>query len=147
MAVPLLLEPRGGLVPYDPTECQVHTGATRTLFLFDAVLPVCLGIAFHQKQAPGFQPKPYGLYRPISFMFQNEGTFFAKADGRYYGAIAQLLFIIAMETHAIAVIAIIVQQDTVKIAVNGMLDPFPDDLQWLDPGQRLQRHSRILIAS
>ena len=98
----------------DAPKRQVDARPARTRFFVDAVLPIALGLARHQQQAARRQIQTDRLYSRSRFVLQGEGAYFPYAHRRNDRSFPELPLVVAVESDAIAVIAIIVEQDAVE---------------------------------
>jgi hypothetical protein len=62
----------------DAAERQVDARAAWTRFFFDPMLPIALGVAFHQEKAAGRKFQANRLQSLLALVFQDEGPFFSQ---------------------------------------------------------------------
>jgi len=101
---------------------QVYSRSALARFLSDSVLPMALRFAFHHQKAARFKFQLYRSKKLVCVVLQDHGALFTQTQRRYHGSFPQLWFIIAMESHAISIVAIVIKKHAVELCRNHGFD-------------------------
>lgn len=78
------------------------------------MLPISLSITLHQQKTPRLKLQPDRLGELVRLVLQNECSLFAKAKRCCLWLFPKLRLVIAMESHTISMVAVVVEQYAVK---------------------------------
>src|SRR5215510_15401843 len=105
---------------------QVHTRSAGMRFFVDSMLPIALGLPLHQEQAAGRKPEADWPQRFSGLMLHEEGPFFPYTHRRNNRSFPKLRFIVVVEPHAVAVVPVVIEQNTIKVGTSDRFNSFLD---------------------
>ena len=93
----------------DAAKGEIDPRAAGMLLLFNSMFPTVLGIAFHQKKAARGKFQTGSFQVSPGFVLQDESSFFAETQRGNDRPTAKFQLVVAVQSHAIAVMAIVIQ--------------------------------------
>lgn len=128
------------------SERKIHPGTAGCRLLVDPVFPIVLCRAFHEQNRASFEQHFYRRQFLLKFVLQNEGSRCTEGQRGDHGVLPELALVIAMKSHAVIVVAVEIEEDSVETFRRAVLDAPFDLAQKVSPRERVHRNSRIVVS-
>ena len=110
------------------------------------MLPVHLCLAAHDQQGAVAQGEFDRRQFLAVFVFEQEAAGASQAQRGDSRLFAQFAFVVTVPTHAVLAVAVMIEQDTVKVYLDIFFEASFELPQRRGPGVRFKRQARISIA-
>jgi hypothetical protein len=78
-------------------------------------------------------------------MFEDDRSFFSQAERGNDGSFAEFRLVVAMQSHAVTVVSVVVQENAIEVIASHSLNAALDIEQGLRPGQRIETNARVCV--
>jgi hypothetical protein len=124
----------------NPAERQVHARAAGTPLLIDRMFPILLSVSPHKQETAGRKLDPDVFQSFVLSVLQHKRPFFPETQRRNHWLRTKLTLVIRVKAHAVVVIAIKIQQNTIKRLACQIFDGFSQGGEEGCPGNGCQRY-------